>query len=57
MTVIEFVRRWLPNYQERKNNLYRVHKNKNILQWHNDKFPEAYLNFENSNNIKIKNNG
>jgi len=51
MTVELFVKQNLHNYEERKNNLYRIHRNKSVLQWHIDKFNEAYLSFLRKNNI------
>jgi hypothetical protein len=48
MTLVEFIKDNLPNYEERKHNLFRIQKDKSISQWHIDRFPEAYMNFENN---------
>jgi len=45
MTTVDFVKAYLPNYEERKNTLFRIHRDKSFLQWLNDKFPEAFNNF------------
>ena len=49
MTVEEFVKQNLPNYGERKANLYRIHRNKSLLKWCCEKFPEAWQNFYKNN--------
>ena len=56
MTLENFIRQYLPNYQERKNNLYRIHRDKPYTQWLVDKYAESFLNFCKINNLNLDEN-